>query len=243
MNRKRVKIKRSIFFLMLAVVISFSSYGQNTNTDVNATVQIDTIPELSAFMKLSLGERIMDKGIKKYNKRYLHFKYNRSRYNLEHYKNDEKITGFSNAEERFGNVLFGECKCILRDDEVSIEMEKIYKDPLSGIGFRIEVQVEEISSRFYLIRIGNQNGFKSTSEKELDRHYVIPMEEQQLILNNPSPYKKGQQLTGYFKFKSENYEKPIYIYMIEEEDDSDKKDTHYLKGVIHFTCKLQSVVD
>jgi hypothetical protein len=260
-----MRFKNLTIFLFL-VALSQTSLGQAKNDISFSDIQTGKIDNLTTFKRLTKYEIRMDSLMEKHNKTSLkmmldgkafikgtskglvdsaiqeqkilntiRYKDNRSRYQFYHYKNGQLLDKTKNESDL--DSVGTECSCILENDTLKVRMS-IWV--FGGFAFPINLVGNKFTSKYWLDE-HKRKIFKLNENDSLSDDILIPMTEQKLILDTFPAYKLGQQLTGYFTFKSANYFRASDFEDWSAKDEySDKNmDTMQTKGVVLFTCKVR----
>ena len=256
---------KATFFIFLTILSLYSAGQTGTNTSYS-DIQIGAIPNLTTFKYLTAYEVRLDSLMQAQNNRSLkmmldgkafikgtsqelidsaiqeqkvlssiRYKENRSRYEFQHYKNGKLLAKTENESEL--DSVGTECSCFLDNDTLKVRMG-IWG--FGGFAFPIDIVANKFTSS-YLVDEHKRKIFKLNSSDSLTDNIVVPIVEQQLTMDSLPTYKVGQQLTGYFTFKTANYMRAADFEDWAAKDEySDKDmDTMYTKGVIRFTCKVR----
>ena len=165
----------------------------------------------------------------------IRYKENRSRYELQHYKNGRLLAKTEN--ESVLDSAGTECSCILDGDTLKVRMGIWVFD---GFAFPIDIVANRFTSS-YLVDEHKRKIFKLSNGDSLTDNILVPIVAQQLTLDSLPTFKVGQQLTGYFTFTTTNYLRAADFEEWAAKDEYNDKDmdTMRTKGVISFTCKVR----
>lgn len=256
---------KAILFIFL-IILSLYSAGQTSTKVSYSDIQIGAIPKQATFKHLTRYELRLDSMTQEHNKQMLkmmsdgkafikgtskglidsaiqeqkvlssiRYKENRSRYELQHYKNGQLLAKTENESEL--DSVGTECSCILEGDTLKVRMGIWI---FGGFAFPIDLVGNRFTSSYWVDE-HKRKIFKLSNGDSLTDNILVPIVEQQLTLDSLPTYKVGQQLTGYFTFKTANYLRAADFEDWAAKDEySDKDmDTMYTKGVIRFTCKVR----
>lgn len=165
----------------------------------------------------------------------IHYRENRSRYEVQHYKNNQLLDKTEN-DAGLGSIGT-ECSCIIDGDSLKVRMG-IWV--FGGFTFSIDIIDDKFISRYWLDD-HKRKIFKLNNADTLVDNILVPIVEQQLTLDSLPTYKPGQKLTGHFTFKTVNYLRAADFedWAAKDEYSTTNMDTMYTKGVILFTCKVR----
>lgn len=152
---------------------------------------------------------------------------------MQDYKNGQLL---KNSTQELDSIST-ECSCVLNRDTLKVRMG-IWV--FGGFAFTIDIVRDKFISNYWVdehkLKI-----YKLNNSDSLTDNVLVPVLQQQLILDSVPAYKLGKQLTGYFTFKTANYLRAAdYEEGLGKDKYSDKNmETMYTKGIICFTCKVR----
>ena len=255
-------------FIVLSFLLGVSDYciAQVKRDTFNAVIEVGVIPNLTSFQHLTKYETRYDSLILAHSQQRLtrildgkafidgtskefidsaieeekilnsiRFKENRSRYKLQFYKNGQLIDKTEN--ESTLDSISTECNCILYDDTIMVNMGI---GIFGGIGFSIQIADNRFNSSYWIDE-HKRKIFKLATKDSLTEFIVIPIQEQQLILDTFPSYNPGQQLTAHLIFSTVNFLRASDFedWAMKDEYSDENMDIMYTKGVITFTCKVR----
>jgi hypothetical protein len=254
---KSLNYQLMLKFYLTLLLLPYISVGQYSKTQQNY-IKVGNIKDFSEFQKLTKLEKELGKAYDNQNAQTskvisdeegleklglnqsmidtlnhdikitssLVYKENRSRNILDVYKDGELIS--KTDDDKHIEAMGTQCSCNLKNDTITVKMSFW----IFG-GFAIQIKL--MDNQFvglYSLDERRQYIFKLKNSDELSTNIVIPLAEQQLLLDVKPMYKSGQQLNGYFSFNTEDY------FELDVNSTSNSLDNLKTTGTTYFTCKV-----
>lgn len=226
-----------VFFLIL----SLSGTGQVDVPNIyNKHYEVGEIPGIDDFNVLNQKEKQIDSLIrqseiltdsimkeKKPGKDFPEkrdFKNNRSRLSLEVYRNGT----LSPSDSALNRGLPAQCSCFMVDDTIYI---KTFLGFFGGVGVNIKITGKKIDGGVFVFA-DDVKPYKSAPSDTAFQMFVAPdTKYQYMVLDKNPEYKQGEQITGLYKFASEDFY---------EKKHQGSLDSISIKGSLIFTCTVKS---
>lgn len=200
---------------------------------IHSEEKLQRIQDGSAFVS-GVSEKDKQEAIQYEKIMAIPYRNNRSRYFMEQYVNHEPEKDLSEKSD----MLTTECNCYLSDDTIKINMG-IWV--FGGFGFNLAINKKNFYSEFWY-DLHENPAFKTVlTQKEMSDNILVGNNLQELILEKAPAFLLGEEVTGYMKFKTDNYfrSSEYKSYMASDMYSDARMDTLYMKGELYFKCQLR----